>query len=116
MCMNRVCPECQNLSISLVRCLFSDKWIRCSNCGASFDLKNTLLNKVNIGFWSALMFSGVLLLLLLYKWKIIAVLALFSVLYFPFHKAKYGKLELTGLRARLKNAGVDTEKTDNAKK
>ena len=116
--MHRLCPECKKLGISLVRCLFADKSIRCTNCGASFNLKNTLLNKLNLGFWYVLMGSGILLLLLIFSWKLVAVLAIFSALYVPFHKANYGELKLSGLRARLKDEGVkiDSKKAENVRK
>lgn len=116
--MHRNCPECERKSVNLGRYPWSVKNVNCDNCGATFELKNTYLSAFNEFVWHFLVCGGFILALFFLNWKFIIVTAFLSFAYFPYHKAKYGELKLSGLRSRLKESGVviDPKKAECARK
>jgi len=127
--MKKACSECNSHSFKmgtfrtciLRRGFFSDPiQLTCPNCGAHFDVKvkTPIIVRATsaIGFFILYAFL-ILSDVLLHNWLIFVAIFAFSITH-AVHESTYISLELSGLRRKLKNKGVniDPQKAANLRK
>lgn len=109
---SRICPECNKKSVEVGVYLWSPSQVQCKSCGANFKLKSTLLSSLVFWVVTIIVSTPLLFIIVFGYWKVLLLFMLCGGFVFPFYEARYGNLQLCGIRARLKKKGVhiDSEK------